>query len=146
VLVQLKEVPIFTGVKEEALERLAGHGHDVHAKAGELIVKEGDPGNSFFLIATGAVRVFKNFGHPHELALARMDPGSFFGEMCILETLPRSATVQAIEDSTLFNINSLAFLDLYESMPGEHSILVLNIARDLSRRIRHLDDVLAAKL
>jgi CRP-like cAMP-binding protein len=54
--------------------------------------------------------------------------------------------VQAIEDSTLFNINSLAFLELYESMPGEYSILVLSIARDLSRRIRHLDDVLAAKL
>ena len=74
-----------------------------------------------------------------------MGVGDFFGEMCILETLPRAATVLAVTDATLYSLTSMAFYHLYEVMPGQYSILVLNIARDLSRRLRHLDDVFAAR-
>jgi len=77
--------------------------------------------------------------------LARLGPHDFFGEMCILETLPRSASVQAITDTTAFALSSLDFLYLYEKLPAEYGILVLNLARDLSRRIRHLDEEFAAR-
>jgi CRP-like cAMP-binding protein len=65
--------------------------------------------------------------------------------MCILETLPRSATVQAMVDSTLLSLSSVTFYHLYHEMPAQHSILVVNIARDLSRRLRHLDEAFAAR-
>jgi CRP-like cAMP-binding protein len=64
--------------------------------------------------------------------------------MCILETLPRAATVRAFEATSLDALSSMAFYELYRAMPEQYSILVLNIARDLSRRLRRLDEIYAA--
>jgi CRP-like cAMP-binding protein len=97
------------------------------------------------LIGTGAVRVCKNLGRADEIELAKFGPRDFFGEMCILETLPRCASVQATEHTVLQSLTSLAFHHLYEAMPRQYSILVLNIARDLSRRLRRVDEVFASR-
>ena len=84
-------------------------------------------------------------GKTDEVELAKLGERDFFGEMCILETLPRSATVQAVVDTTLYSLTAMTFYHLYQAMPGQYSILLLNIARDLSRRLRHLDEVFAAR-
>ena len=141
----LQNVPILAGLDQAALDLLWERALESKAAAGSVIVREGDTGNRFFLVGKGSVRVCKNFGRSDEIELARMGPGDFFGEMCILETLPRSASVQAVVDTTLYSLTSLAFYHLYEAMPGQHSILVVNIARDLSRRLRHLDEIFAAR-
>jgi CRP-like cAMP-binding protein len=141
----LQNVPIFAGLDEAALNLLWDRAKEVKAPAGELVVREGETGNRLFVVGEGQVRVCKHFGQPGEVELAKLSPGNFFGEMCILETLPRSATVQAVTHTTLYSLTSLAFYHLYEQMPAQHSILVLNIARDVSRRLRHLDEVFAAR-
>ncbi len=141
----LQNVPILAGLEEAALNLLWERTTETKTSAGSVIVREGDVGNRFFLIGQGSVRVCKRFGEPNEVELARLGPGDFFGEMCILETLPRSATVQAVSDTTLHSMTSMAFYHLYQAMPGQYSILVLNIARDLSRRLRHLDEIFAAR-
>lgn len=141
----LQNVPIFAGLDEAALNLLWERAKEIKAAAGETVVREGETGNRLFLVGEGQVRVCKHFGQPDEIELAKLAPGNFFGEMCILETLPRSATVQAITDATLYSLTSLAFYHLYEAIPAQHSILVLNIARDVSRRLRHLDEVFAAR-
>jgi len=141
----LQNVPIFAGLDEAALNLLWERAKEIKTAAGEIVVREGETGNRLFLVGEGQVRVCKHFGQPDEIELAKLAPGNFFGEMCILETLPRSATVQAIIDSTLYTLTSLAFYHLYEAMPAQHSILVLNIARDVSRRLRHLDEIFAAR-
>jgi CRP-like cAMP-binding protein len=76
--------------------------------------------------------------------LATLGPKDFFGEMCIVDTLPRCATIQANEPSRVIGISSMAFYTLYKTMPAQHSVLVVNIARDLSRRLRALDTIFAA--
>jgi CRP/FNR family cyclic AMP-dependent transcriptional regulator len=141
----LQNVPIFAGLNEAALNLLWERATEIKAAAGAVLVREGEAGNRLFIVGEGLVRVCKHFGQPDELELARLAPGNFFGEMCILETLPRSATVQAVAEATLYSLSSLAFYHLYESIPAQHSILVLNIARDVSRRLRHLDEVFAAR-
>jgi len=78
------------------------------------------------------------------VTFAVLKSGNFFGEMAILETLPRSATVVADKTLTCFSLSSMAFYHLYESIPAQHSVLILNIARDLSRRLRHLDQLYAS--
>jgi len=98
-----------------------------------------------YLIEAGAVRIIKNYNTTDAVVLAVLGPGEFFGEMCILETLPRSATGQALGQATVVSVASSAFYHLYQNMPGQYSILILNIARDLSRRLRHLDEVFAAR-
>jgi CRP-like cAMP-binding protein len=141
----LQNVPILAGLSEAALALLWEHAVESKAAAASVIVREGEPGNRFFLVGEGSLRVCKYFGQPNEVELARLGTGDFFGEMCILETLPRAATVQAVADTTLYGLTSLAFYHLYQAMPAQHSILAVNIARDLSRRLRHLDEVFAAR-
>src|SRR5262245_37309174 len=113
--------------------------------ADAVIVREGEPGNHLYLIVSGSVRICKRFDQPAQVELARLNPGDFFGEMCILETLPRAATVQAASDTTLYALPSLAFYDLFQAKPEQYSILILNIARDVSRRLRRLDEIFAAQ-
>ncbi|HYV28579.1 MAG TPA: cyclic nucleotide-binding domain-containing protein [Candidatus Eisenbacteria bacterium] len=138
-------IPIFTGLSEETLKHLWQQVEPVDVSAGTVIVREGELGSRLYLIGSGFMRVCKNFDKPNEVELAALTEGDFFGEMCILETMPRAATVQAVTDSTLYSMSSMAFYEMYEKMPGQYSILLLNIARDLSRRLRRLDEVFAAQ-
>ena len=141
----LESVPIFAGLEKKALELLLQQSKQQDYPESAIVVREGETSNRFFLIGSGRVRVCKNFGQTDQVEIATLGPKDFFGEMCILETLPRSATVQAVAPSTLFTISSLAFHKLYQDLPAQHSILLLNIARDLSRRIRRLDEIFAAR-
>jgi len=141
----LQEVPIFAGLEMAALELLLQQSKRQEYPAGAIVVRAGETGNVLYLIGSGAVRVCKNFGEPNQVELVTLGPRDVFGEMCILETLPRSATVETVAPSTLFTLSSAAFHHLYKSMPDQYSILVLNIARDLSRRLRRLDEMFSAR-
>jgi len=141
----LATVALLGGLNEPALKLLTREARRVTASAGAEILKEGDPGHHLFLIESGSVRICKKYGQPGETELCRLGPGDFFGEMCILETLPRSATVQAESDVVLYRISSIAFYHLHQQLPEQFCLLVLNIARDLSRRLRRLDEIFAAR-
>lgn len=141
----LQNVPIFAGLGAPALDLLWERALESHVQAGTVIVREGEMGNRLYLVGSGTVKVCKYLGQANETELASFGPLDFFGEMCILETLPRCASVQATTDALLYSLSSLTFLHLYEVMPGQYSILVLNIARDLSRRLRHVDEVFASR-
>jgi CRP-like cAMP-binding protein len=141
----LKSVPIFAGLEDEALELLLEHTHAQKFAEGRVIVHEGESSNILFIIGSGSVRLFKNFGKPDQIQLGSLGAKDFFGESCILDTLPRLATVQSASQTTVFSVSSMAFYRLFEKMPAQHSILLLNIARDLSRRLRVLDEKFAAR-
>src|SRR5260370_38133887 len=145
VSVTLDKIPILAGLDDAALDLLKQGAIESKAEAGSVIVREGEVGNRLFLIAEGSVRVCKHFSEPDEIELARFYPGDFVCEMGILGTLPRCATILAVTDSTLYSVTSMTFHHLYQDMPRQYSILVLNIARDLSRRLRHLDELFAAR-
>ena len=140
----LEDVPIFAGLQEEALELLLEQATKLDYAENETVVREGDASNLLFLIGSGFVRIIKNFGKPNQIELITLGAKDFFGEMCIIDTLPRMATVVTGAPSTLFSISSMAFHRLYQKMPAQHSILILNIARDLARRLRKLDEIFAA--
>jgi CRP-like cAMP-binding protein len=140
----LKNITIFAGLADPALARLTERARQTTVQAGEVILREGEPGNHLYVIASGSVRVCKRSDRAPEVELARLKAGDFFGEMCILETLPRVATVLAVSEATLFALPSVAFYELFKAMPDQYSILILNIARDVSRRLRRLDEVFAA--
>ena len=139
-------VPIFAGLTDEALALLFKKAEGGAVGKGDLVVREGEVGSKMFVIRSGAVRVVKHLGTDDEVLLARLGPKDFFGEMCILETLPRAASVQAMEQTELVALPSTAFYHLYQGLPDQYSILVLNIARDLSRRLRKLDEAYAVKV
>jgi CRP/FNR family cyclic AMP-dependent transcriptional regulator len=140
-----EKIPIFAGLTPEALEFLTAKAKPATAAEGDCVVREGEIGNKMFIIRAGTVKVWKGKPDATQIEIARLEAGDFFGEMCILETLPRAATIQALDESSLCSLSSIAFYDFYRAMPDQYSILVLNIARDLSRRLRRLDQFYAAK-
>jgi CRP/FNR family cyclic AMP-dependent transcriptional regulator len=142
----LAGVPIFAGLGEDALTLLFKRAEAVNFAQGDVVVREGEVGSKFFLIKSGQVRVVKNIDTNDEVLLARLGARDFFGEMCILETLPRAASVQATEPTELVSLPSTAFYHLYQARPDQYSILLLNIARDLSRRLRKLDEAFASNI
>src|SRR4051812_1037497 len=123
----LQKVPIMAGLDEPAVTMLLERVVESKVPTGGVIIREGEAGNRFFLVAQGGVRVCRAFGQPGEVELAKLGERDFFGEMCILETLPRSATVQAVVDTTLYSLTAMTFYHLYQAMPGQYSILLLNI-------------------
>jgi CRP/FNR family transcriptional regulator, cyclic AMP receptor protein len=136
----LTGVPIFAGLDDDALALLLSEARRIECSADELIVREGESSNEMFVIAEGTARIWKRFGTLRQVELAEIGKKDFFGEMCILETLPRAATVQATGSCTVAGIKSSAFYRLYRARPEQHGILILNLARDLSRRIRALHE------
>jgi CRP/FNR family transcriptional regulator, cyclic AMP receptor protein len=141
----LCNMSIFAGLDDQALGIFLEHAKRMEVPAGAVIAREGEANNCMYLIETGEVCIVKGDDTPHPVTLAALGPGDFFGEMCILESQPRSATGKAASPATIVSVSSSAFYHLYQKMPKQHSVLLLNIARDLSRRLRHLDEVFAAR-
>ena len=97
--------PIFAPLPPPRIEELASVLVERHAATGERIVTEGDPGDEFFLVGAGRVRVTVGGAAAGELG-----PGEGFGEIALLKDVPRTATVDAAEDTTLYVLDREQFL------------------------------------
>jgi CRP-like cAMP-binding protein len=105
--------------------------YKVSFKKGSIIFAEGDLGNEMFIIQTGRVRIFKNIDG-FDQTLTELEKGDFFGEMSILEGMPRSAAAEAEEDCELIKINSANFVAMIKS----NVEIAIRIMRKLSLRLR----------
>jgi CRP/FNR family transcriptional regulator, cyclic AMP receptor protein len=141
---ELSEARIFAGLSAPALKLLGARALPLVVQPLEIVVHEGEPGDRLFVIQSGEVRACRSFAKVNEVELARLGQGECFGEMCILDTLPRSATVQATRESRLCSLNSVALYELHVHHPSQFSVVLLNLARELSRRLRSLDKAFAA--
>jgi CRP/FNR family transcriptional regulator, cyclic AMP receptor protein len=142
ILKVLESTPFLVGLKADALAMLGEKGTVRDFAPGEVIVREGDPGHSLFIIVEGEVEVTK---HPHDVVLARLQAGTFFGEMCVVDPVPRAATVRALATVRVIEITSGAMYHLFQKMPDQYAIMILNVARDIARRLRRLDEAFAAR-
>jgi hypothetical protein len=97
--------PLFAPLDAGALETLAGAAVPVVARAGEAVVLEGEPGDRFFLIVSGTAVVTQDGRR-----LRSLDAGDGFGEIALLRSVPRTATVTAISDLDLLALDAAAFL------------------------------------
>lgn len=102
---------------------------------GDVIFREGDDANSFFQIQEGKVEIIINYGNEDEKKLTEMGPGQFFGEMAVVESRHRSATVIAIEDNTIVTEIQQDELDAFFSEQPDKIILMM---KNISGRIREL--------
>lgn len=111
--------------------------------AGEKVFHEGDPGDAWYVIFEGRVRVVKNTP-TGPMAIASLEPGACFGEMAILDGSARSATIEATEPLTVFRFRRAQFDELLEEGSLAAYKLVAAMARVLSERHRQLTQRLAA--
>lgn len=141
----LANIPVLTGINFSAQTLLAQEGLVHDFATGAWIVREGDAGHSFFILVQGDVEVVKHADTPHAVVLARLDQGTFFGEMCVVDPVPRAASVRALAPVKVIEIKAATLYHLFLKMPDQYSIVLLNLARDMARRLRRLDDAFAAR-
>ncbi len=137
-------IPVFGGLEDATMERLLDMMQMRGHRAGEIVCKEGDLGREMFVVRAGLVEVRKRAkDHGRETALATLKGGDCFGEMSLIDVQPRSATVFAREPTELYVLTNMDLYKLYEQdLPG-YTFLVQNICRELSRRLRKADAVIA---
>ena len=108
-------------------------------KKGDLIIKEGDQGKEAFVINKGHVEVTKLSPCGDQVVIARLGPGQIFGEMCLFDNSPRSASVYALSDIELSIINKEEFLSYLEDIPVQIKIII----ELLLKRLRQTSSLIA---
>src|SRR5215217_247391 len=86
----LKEVPLFSECSKKELRNVSRRAHDRQVAPGEVLVREGDAGDSFYVVVVGLAEVHRG-GHK----VGVVGPGDFFGDLALLDPAPRNATVTA---------------------------------------------------
>jgi len=113
----LRAIDLFRPLSDEELRAAASRFRSLHYSAGEKIIEEGAPGDSFFLVDRGEVQVSKKMGG-YVRELARLMEGQFFGEMALLTGERRTATVVAATDVDLFTLDKSGFQDIIAANPA----------------------------
>ena len=101
----LRGIPLFARLPLTALERLAEAMRPTPVAAGTLLVREGEPGNAYYVVASGRFEVRHG-----KRVLLEAGPGEGIGEIALLRAVPRTATVEALEDSLVYSLDSGTFL------------------------------------
>lgn len=140
----LCDLDIFTDIKTDDLKDLSSLFEERIFKRGEIIFDEGSVGSTMMIIASGEVRISQKADQETEEALVVLKKGDIFGEMALLEDLPRSATTISHTDVIIFEIGRENFLAFIESHSYSGMKIVLKLARTLSARLREADVKLKA--
>lgn len=101
---RIKELSLLDHLPERDLEHVLDHARQQSHEAGTTIIRQGDPGDRFYVVLEGSVRVLRD-----EVPLAEIEPGGFFGETALLLDVPRTATVEASHDAVTWSITRSAF-------------------------------------
>ena len=136
----LASIPMFRHLGNRQRARLAQHFCRRTYPAGAVIVRQGDTSMSFYVVLSGRVRVVRHSPGEDGIDIVEEGPGSFFGEMGIIDDLPRAATVMAMEPT---ECGLLAKWDFQRELSADPGI-ALSLISVLNARIRTLEDRLTA--
>ena len=130
-----KDIPLFAGLSEsdhDLLLRVAVRStYPRHA----ILVREGDPGDRFYLLRKGMAKVYLEASNGREVILAILGPGDFFGEMAMIDEEPCSANVMALEESEFVSIGKAEFQKAITTSPK----MAISLLKVLCRRLREAD-------
>ncbi len=127
----LRGTPIFEPLGPASIERVARNLIHVDADPGMVVIREGDPGDRFYVIASGEMEVSR-----HDVPVAKLGPGDFFGEIALLRNIPRTATVAASGFASLRSLDRAQFLAAVTGSPAG----AVALGEVMDRRIAEHDD------
>ncbi|MBW5448009.1 cyclic nucleotide-binding domain-containing protein [Cohnella sp. CFH 77786] len=128
----LRGIPMFEIFNDEQLDLLMANFTIVNHGAREVLFREGDPGDSFFVVLKGAIKIYMHNKEGREKTLSVCRPGDSFGELSLLDGKPRSASAQTLKKTELLVISHNDFMKLLEG----HFEITHTIMRDIIARIR----------
>jgi signal transduction histidine kinase len=145
-MAELESVALFQGLSPVEWQGLRRIAQERQFAAGQEIFREGDPGDGVHVIRDGSVEIAHLTDLQEHRVFSRLGPGEIFGEMAVIEDLPRSATATAAKDTRVYFIPRDEMLALLKRSPG----LAFNVLQEISRRLRdfnqlHLREIIQAE-
>lgn len=135
----LQSQPIFGGITADALQFLLERSSERTIATGECFFQEGDSADSLFVLEEGVADLFKQRGDK-VFFLRQLRKGDCFGEVAIMDLMPRSATVRAHTNCHSIELTRSALYDLYQADMEQFTIIQMNMGREVSRRLREADE------
>ncbi|HBR97710.1 MAG TPA: hypothetical protein DD979_10085 [Gammaproteobacteria bacterium] len=132
----LRSIPLFSGLDEAAIEKVAALVKTRSFKKNAVVVTQGDDTTSVYIVIDGRLRVFRDDADGNEVILNDLQRGSWFGELAVLADSTRSASVVTLEPSQLGIISKQDLDQLLATNP----MLTLSIAKFLARRVVELTE------
>ena len=126
-------MPIFDELGSEEIDQLATHLETETYSAGQVVFREGDAGDKFYLVEAGQLAVV-NRVNGKAVEIARRGPGEYVGEIALLMNSPRTSTIISATDATLLSLRREDFLELVSS----YTHLSQTLSRAGSRRLSFL--------
>jgi CRP/FNR family transcriptional regulator, cyclic AMP receptor protein len=142
----LLATPFFGGLADPSLELLMSMLVERRFEAGAIVVAEGEPGRSMFIVKSGRLAVSKRATAGSVVPISVLEPGDFFGEMTLIEMQNRSATVIAEMPTVLYELTAHNLYACYKADIHAYVIVLQNINRELCRRLRRADDRFAGRV
>lgn len=139
----LSGVPIFGGVPDFGLDIILAQAALNTLNAGDILVREGEPAREMFVVVQGSVSVYTHGPQGGERHLRRLGRGDCLGEMALIDIQPRSASVRADEPTQVLSLAFEDFIRLYKANLELYTLVTLNIAREISRRLRQANRLVA---
>jgi CRP-like cAMP-binding protein len=129
----LGHVDLLADCTKKELRDIASLSTEYEAKAGQVLAREGTPGEEFFIIVTGRATATRN-----GVVLAELHPTNFFGELALLDGGPRTATVVADTDLRLLVLSRGEFKQVFKTYPT----VSYRMLTGLGSRLRHADEMI----
>jgi CRP-like cAMP-binding protein len=137
----LQKYSLFGGLLEEQIQAIIPLMKEENYDPGELIITEGSPNDKIYFLIKGQVSVSKR-----NVELSRFSEGEAFGEMEVLDIMPSVASIKTISQVKVMTITNKALREIYKIDIKIFSLIIMNLARDLSRRLRKTDEKLASPI
>ena len=135
----LHKYALFGGLMEEQIENILPFMVEEKFAPEEALITEGNPNDKIFFIMEGQVAVIKK-----DVVLANFSDGDTFGEMEVLDVMPAAASIKALTPVTAITISNMSLLEIYKKDITTYTMILMNLARDLVRRLRKMDEKYAA--
>lgn len=139
----LKNVPIFSDLKQKELGEIEKIIHRREYKKGEPIFRMGDPGLGMYIIITGVVNIVEEDEAGNNTILAVLKDGTFFGDLALLDEAPRSASAVADDQCDILGFFRPDFLDLLYRKPKLGIKILFSLAKIIGERLRRTNEQLA---
>lgn len=134
----LRKVPVFNGLEKNELEKILPLLEEEHFEADDYIIREGSLGDSMYIISEGSVRVLKAVNADEQMAINHMHRDAYFGELALIDNLPRSASIVTNERSRVLRLKKKVLDDLLRENPEIASTFYRNCLMDTFSRYRKI--------
>jgi CRP-like cAMP-binding protein len=142
ILEVLSLLPAFEGLSHNELKIVERMMHQRQYKKGETVFNEGEPGAGMYIVKSGEVGITRKMDNSAELALALIKEHGFFGELALLDEIPRSASAKAVADTVLFAFSKPSLESLCRRNPRLGIKILSNLSRLICRRFVKSNDAM----